>query len=176
AGCVLLGLLLTGTFLRKNFQQQVDWPMVVFLLGMDCMIRIMDHLGLAQALANAAGQVYGFVDGKIATFILAALATTLVVRLVLPVTAGMLTSAIILLPVAAAQGLNPWMCIFGTARISDNTFFPHQGTTGILQIQAAGFFEQTDERGFMRYNLLMNAARVAAVYASIPWWKWLGLA
>lgn len=175
AGCVLLGLLLTGSFLRKNFQQQVDWPMVVFLLGMDCMIRIMDHLGLAQALANAAGQVYGFVDGKIATFILAALATTLVVRLVLPVTAGMLTSAIILLPVAAAQGINPWICIFCTAMFSDISFFRHQGTNGILQIQAAGFFEQTDERGFMRYNLLMNAARVAAVYASIPWWKWLGL-
>ena len=176
AGFVLLGLLLTGTFLRKNFQQQVDWPMIVFLLGMDCMIRIMDHLGLAQALAHAAGQVYGFVDGKIALFILAALATTLVVRVVLPVTAGMLTSAIILLPVAAAQGINPWICIFCTAVFSDISFFRHQGTNGILQIQAAGFFDQTDERGFTRYNLLMNAARVAAVYASIPWWKWLGLA
>jgi hypothetical protein len=32
-----------------------------------------------------------------------------------------------------------------------------------------------DERGFMRYHYLMNAARVAAVFASVPWWKWLGL-
>ena len=176
AGFVLLGLLLTGTFLRKNFQQQVDWPMIFFLLGMDSMVRIMSHLGLAQALADAAGSVYGFIDGRIVLFILAALATTLIVRLVLPVTAGMLTSAIILLPVAAAQGINPWVCIFCTAVFSDISFFRHQGTNGILQIRAAGFFEQTDERGFMRYNLLMNAARVAAVYASIPWWKWLGLA
>ena len=150
--------------------------MIFFLLGMDSMVRIMSHLGLAQALADAVGSVYGFIDGRIVLFILAALATTLVVRLVLPVTAGMLTSAIILLPVAAAQGINPWVCIFCTAVFSDISFFRHQGTNGILQIRAAGFFEQTDERGFMRYNLLMNAARVAAVYASIPWWKWLGLA
>ena len=175
AGCVLLGLLLTGTFLRKNFQQQVDWPMIFFLLGMDSMMRIMDYLGLTRALAGAAGQVYGFVGGKIALFILAALVTTLIVRLVLPVTAGMLTSAIILLPVAAAQGINPWICIFCTAIFSDISFFRYQGTNGILQIQSAGLFDVADERGFMRYNLLMNAARVAAVYASVPWWKWLGL-
>jgi hypothetical protein len=175
AGCVLLGLLLTGTFLRKNFQQQVDWPMIFFLLGMDSMMRIMDYLGLTRALAAAAGQVYGFVGGKIALFILAALVTTLIVRLVLPVTAGMLTSAIILLPVAAAQGINPWICIFCTAIFSDISFFRYQGTNGILQIQSAGLFDVADERGFMRYNLLMNAARVAAVYASVPWWKWLGL-
>jgi len=175
AGCVLLGLLLTGTFLRKNFQQQVDWPMIFFLLGMDSMMRIMDYLGLTRALAAATGQIYGFVGGKIALFILAALATTLIVRLVLPVTAGMLTSAIILLPVASAQGINPWICIFCTAIFSDISFFRYQGTNGILQIQSAGLFDVADERGFMRYNLLMNAARVAAVYASIPWWKWLGL-
>jgi len=175
AGCVLLALLITGTLLRKDFQQQVDWPMIFFLLGMDSMMRIMDHLGLAQALANAAGRIYGFVDGSIALFLLATLTTTLVVRLVLPVTAGMLTSAIILLPVAAAQGIHPWICIFCTAIFSDISFFRHQGTNGILQIQSAGLFDIADERGFFRYNLLMNAARVAAVYASIPWWKSIGL-
>lgn len=175
AGCVLLGLLLSGTVLRKDFQKQVDWPMIFFLLGMDSMMRVMDHLGLAQALAAASGEVFGFVGGKIGFFILASLVTTLVVRLVLPVTAGMLTSSIILLPVAAAQGIHPWICVFCAAVFSDISFFRHQGTNGILQIRAAGLFDQADERGFTRYNLLMNAARVGAVYASIPWWQWLGL-
>ncbi len=175
AGCVLLALLLTGTLLRKDFRQQVDWPMIFFLLGMDSTMRIMDHLGLAQALAATTGQVYGFVDGRIGFFILAALLTTLAVRLVLPVTAGMLTAAIILLPVAAAQGIHPWICIFCTAIFSDISFFRHQGTNGILQIHAAGLFELCDERGFLRYNMCMNLARVVFVFASIPWWQWLGL-
>jgi di/tricarboxylate transporter len=175
AGCVLLGLLLTGTVLRKDFQKQVDWPMIIFLLGMDSMMRVMDHLGLAQSLARASGDVFDFVGGAVGLFILASLLTTLAVRLVLPVTAGMLTASIILLPVAAAQGIHPWICVFCAAMFSDISFFRHQGTNGILQIRAAGLFEQADERGFMRYNLLMNAARVAAVYVSIPWWRWLGL-
>ena len=175
AGCVLLALLLTGTLLRKDFRQQVDWPMIFFLLGMDSMMRIMDHLGLAQALAAATGEVYGFVDGRIVFFILAVLLTTLAVRLVLPVTAGMLTAVIILLPVAAAQGVHPWICVFCAAIFSDISFFRHQGTNGILQIRAAGLFELGDERGFLRYNMWMNLARVVFVFASIPWWQWLGL-
>jgi len=175
AGCLLLGLLLTGTLLRKDFQRQVDWPMIFFLLGMDSMMRIMDHLGLAQALAAATGQIYGFVDGRITLFILATLVTTLAVRLVLPVTAGMLTSIIILLPVAALQGIHPWICVFCAAVFSDIALFRHQGTNGILQIRAAGLFETADERGFLRYNMWMNLARVAFIFASIPWWQWLGL-
>ena len=175
AGFVLLGLLLTGTLLRKDFQKQLDWPMIFFLLGMDSMMRIMDHLGLAQALARATGEVYGFVDGRIAFFIVASLLTTLAVRLVLPVTAGMLTSAITLLPVAVAQGINPWICVFCAAVFSDISFFRHQGTNGIMQIRASGLFELGDERGFLRYNMWMNLARVVFVFASIPWWQWLGL-
>jgi hypothetical protein len=116
-----------------------------------------------------------FVDGRIGLFILITLGVTLAVRLVLPVTAGMLTAVVILLPVAAAQGIHPWICVFCAAMFSDISFFRHQGTNGIMQIRAAGLFEETDERSFLRYNMVMNAARVAVVFASIPWWGRLGL-
>ena len=161
--------------LRKEFQRELDWPIIVFLLGIDSMMRIMDHLGLAQALARVEGQRFDFVDGRIGLFILITLGVTLAVRLVLPVTAGMLTAVVILLPVAAAQGIHPWICVFCAAMFSDISFFRHQGTNGIMQIRAAGLFEETDERSFLRYNMVMNAARVAVVFASIPWWGWLGL-
>lgn len=171
----MLALLLTGTLLRKGFQRELDWPMIVFLLGIDSLMRIMNHLGLAQSLAQVVGHVFDFVAGRIGVFILITLVVTLAVRLVLPVTAGMLTAVIILLPVAAAQGIHPWICVFCAAVFSDISFFRHQGTNGIMQIRAAGLFEETDERSFLRYNMVMNAARVAVVFASIPWWGWLGL-
>jgi hypothetical protein len=149
--------------------------MIFFLLGIDSLMRIMNHLGLAQSLAHAVGHNFDFVNGSVALFILVALAVTLTVRLALPVTAGMLTSAVVLLPVAAAQGIHPWICVFCAAVFSDIAFYRHQGTNGIIQIRAAGLFEETDERAFMRYNMVMSFARVAVVFASIPWWKWLGL-
>jgi di/tricarboxylate transporter len=175
AGCVLVALLVTGTLLRKDFQRQVDWPMIFFLLGIDSMMRIMEYLGLQQSLAKTMRHTFDFIDGRVWLFILATLAVTLTVRLVLPVTAGMLTAVIILLPIAAAQGVHPWVCVFSAAVFSDISFFRHQGTNGMIQIRAAGLFDETDERGFQRYNMLMNLARVAVVYASIPWWQWIGL-
>jgi len=175
AGCVLLGLLVTGTLLRKDFRAQLDWPQIFFLLGLDSMVRIMDYLGLQNSLARAVRHDFDFVHGNIALFILVSLAVTLVIRLGLPVTAGALTSAVILLPIAAAQHINPWICIFCTAIFSDISFFRFQGTNGIIQLYSEGLIQQADEKGFRRYNMMMNAARVGAVYASIPWWGELGL-
>jgi len=175
AGCVLVALLVTGTLLRKDFRTQLDWPQIVFLLGLDSMVRIMDYLGLQNSLARAVRHEFDFVRGNIALFILVSLGVTLVIRLGLPITAGALTSAVILLPIAAAQHINPWICIFCAAIFSDISFFRFQGTNGIIQLYSEGLIEQVDEKGFLRYNMMMNLARVGAVYVSIPWWGELGL-
>ena len=175
AGCVLLALLLTGALVRKEFQRELDWPMIVFLLGIDSLMRIMNHLGLAEALARTLGHVFDFAAGQIGLFIAVTLGVTLLVRLVLPVTAGMLTAVVILLPVAAAQGVHPWICVFCAAIFSDIAFFRYQGTNGIIQLRTTGLLDMADERSFLRYNMLMNVARIAVVFASIPWWHWLGL-
>lgn len=175
AGYVLLALLVTGTLLRRDFRSKLDWPQIFFLLGLDSMVRIMDYLGLQQALALSVRHYFDFVNGSVAVLILVCLMVTLVVRLALPVTAGALTAAVILLPIAGAQGINPWIVVFCTAVFSDISFFRYQGTNGILQLQSEGLLEQADQKGFFRYHMLMNLARVLAVYASIPWWMQLGL-
>ena len=174
AGCVLIGLLVSGTLAKKAFRDQLDWPMVFFLLGMDGITRILEHLGLDAVLAKAAVGCYGFVGGRIELFILAALGTTLLIRLGLPVTSGMLVSAIILMPVAQAQGIHPWICIFMTAMFSDIWFRPYQSSV-YTQVLSQGLGGHYDIPGFMRYNQLMNLARVVIAFVSIPYWKWLGL-
>lgn len=175
AGCVLLALLVTGALARKDFRSQLDWPQIFFLLGLDSMVRIMNYLGLQDALSRSVRHYFDFVNGNIALFILVCLVVTLAVRLALPVTAGALTSAVILLPIAIAQGINPWIVIFCAAIFSDIAFFTYQGTNGLIQLRTDGLIQQTDQRGFRRYTMLMYAARVMAVYASIPWWMQLGL-
>ncbi len=175
AGYVLVALLVTGTLLRKDFRSALDWPQVFFLLGLDGMVRVMDYLGLQQALARVMEHNFDFVRGNIAVFIAVSLVVTLTLRLALPVTAGALTSSVILLPIALAQGINPWICIFCAALFSDISFFRYQGTNGIMQLYSEGLIQEADEKGFLRYNMVMNVARVAAAYASIPWWNQLGL-
>ncbi len=174
AGCVLVGLLLSGVFGKEAFRRQLDWPMIVFLLGVDGIVRIIDHLGISAALAEVTGHLYGFVDGRIELFIVAVLATMACVRLVLPVTAGMLVSVVVLLPVAATQEIHPWICVFLAALFSDIFLFRYQSSV-YLQAASQGATASIDASLFMAYNTWMNVARVAVAFLSIPWWRWLGL-
>ncbi len=174
AGIVLIVILVSGALGKKEFREQLDWPMVFFLLGMDGITRIMEHLELNAVLAKIMTAWFGFVGGSLWLFVLAALATTLLVRLALPITSGMLVSTIMLLPVAAAQGINPWICVFLTAIFSDIWFLPYQSSQ-YTQVVSQGFESHYDVPGFMKYNHLMNLARVVVVFMSIPYWKWLGL-
>ena len=174
AGCVLIGLLVSGQLGKQAFRQELDWPMVFFLLGMDGITKIMEHLGLNTLLAEVVTGWFGFIGGHIELFILAALVTTLIIRLALPITSGMLVSVIILLPVAAAHGIHLWLCVFLTALFSDIWFVPYQSSQ-YTQVVSQGFTAHYDVPGFMRYNHLMNIARVVVAFLSIPYWKWLGI-
>ena len=174
AGFVLMALLVTGVFKKQEFRQQIDWCMIFFLLGLDSVTRMMEHVGLDTELARAVGDLFGFVHGSFPVFILATFVTTLVVRMALPLTAGMVLSTIILLPVAAAEGIHPWLCVFLTALFSDIWFFRYQSSV-YLQMVSSGEVGRVDESTFLRHNNVMNLARVVVAFLSIPWWRWLGL-
>jgi len=174
-GVILVVLLLSGQFSKQDFRREIDWPMLFFLVGLDSITRIMDHHGLQVALAGALAPWGQFVDGRLEVFVLAALAVTLLVRLVLPLTAGMLASFVILLPIAEANGIHPWICLFLTTIFSDIWFLPYQSSV-FLQFSSQIAADSFDRRRFFLYNNGMNVARIAVAYASIPWWRWLGLA
>lgn len=174
AGMTLALLLLSGVMNKASFQKLIDWPMVFFLLALDSMMETMAHLGLENQLAGAMRSVYGFVDGSFILYTIAALVTTLVLRLVFPVTAGMLISFVILLPVTIAQGYDPWICVFMTALFSDIWFFRYQSSV-YLNLSSSSAALDYDHHWFMRHNLIMNLARALCVFAAIPMWQWMGL-
>lgn len=175
AGLILISLLLFGIFSKVDFKNQTDWAMIFFLLGIDSLMNIMSYLRLDQALAVSVHDLYNFIDGRLWLFILAACATTLMIRLALPLTAGMLTACVILLPVAEQQGIHAWICVFLCAVFSDIWFFPYQSSV-YLQVKSTVPQGVYSEKGFLRYNSIANLGRVLVVFASMPWWYYLGLA
>ncbi|MEO6018086.1 MAG: SLC13 family permease [Polaromonas sp.] len=174
AAFLLVGLLLMGLLSKKDFQQKIDWPMIFFLLSLDGLSRAISYLGLDTALAHSAGNLFDFVGGKMALFIPVALVVTLLLRLVLPITAGMIVAAVILIPIGHAQFINPWVVVFLTAMFSDIWFLPYQSSP-YLQVMGSGLERYYNRADFLRYNHWMNLARVLAAYLSIPYWEWLGL-
>ena len=174
AGCVLVTLLVCGSLGKMDFRKQLDWPMVFFLLGIDGLVRIMSYLKVDALIAKVVSGHLGFIDGSIELFVLAALVITVALRIGLPIAASALISAVILIPVAEANHINPWICIFLAALFSDIWFFPYQSSVW-MQAASKGQTEAIDRVQFTRYNQCMNAARVAVAFLSIPYWKWLEL-
>ena len=175
AAFILVALLLAGLVSKKDFQQKIDWPMIFFLLSLDGLSRCISYLGLDTALSQAVGNRFDFVNGNLLLFIPVVLVVTVVLRLALPITAGMVVAAVVLMPVAMAQNINPWVLGFLAALFSDMWFKPYQNSS-YLQVIAGGYTRYFAEPGFMRYNQIMNLARILAAYLSVPWWDWLGLA
>lgn len=174
SGVLLISLLLFGVYSKMDFRGITDWPMIFFLLGVDSMMNIMGYLNLDQALATSAQGLYQFIDGRLWLFIAAAGITILIIRLALPLSAGMLTAFAILLPVAIQQDVHPWICLFVCAIFSDIWFLPYQSSV-YLQLRSTIPQSLYSEKEFFRYNLFLNIGRIAIVFASIPWWNYLGL-
>jgi di/tricarboxylate transporter len=174
AGMTLVMLLIAGAFDKTGFQKSIDWAMIFFMLGMDSMMRTMNHLGLDEQLSTSVENLYAFVDGSFLLFTFAALLTTIVMRLAFPVAAGMILSFIILMPVTLAQGYSPWICIYLTAIFSEIWFFRYQNTVFLIAWNSPAVLD-FDHAWFMRHNMIMNIARVACVLAAIPVWQWMGL-
>ena len=174
SGILLISLLLFGVYSKMDFRGITDWPMIFFLLGVDSMMNIMAYLKLDQALATSVQGLYQFIDGRLWLFITSAGITILIIRLALPLSAGMLTAFAILLPVAVQQDVHPWICLFVCAIFSDIWFLPYQSSV-YLQLRSTIPQSLYLEKEFFKYNLFLNIGRIAIVFASIPWWNYLGL-
>ncbi len=174
AGFILISLLALGLFDRKAFLQNIDWPMLFFILSLDGLTRVIQYLGLGSLLVDAIGNKLDWIHGHLGWFILLALGITVVTRLVLPLTAGMLLAMTMLLPIGIEQGIHPWIVMFLVSLFSDIWFFPHQMST-YTQAKNNGLQARCSESIFMRHIWWLNPLRVLLAFASIPYWNWLGL-
>ena len=174
AGLVLTLVLLSGSLNKQDFRRQIDWALLFFLLSTDGLVQVMQHLGITELLADFfAGRVTAM-QGNFSLFVLVSLLTTLSCRLFLPYNPGMIVSFGLLLPIAEAQGINSWICLFLVSMFTDIWFLPYQSPY-YKQLVAAGFVSLIDRPVFMRCHTIVNIARVATIALSYPWWKAMGL-
>jgi di/tricarboxylate transporter len=173
SGLALILLLVSGVITKQRFREGLDWPLIFFLVGNGCLVNIMDYVGFSEVLGSTANRLLGFTSGSIWLFIAACLVVTVAIRLCLPLNAGMLVAFVMLLPVALAQGLNPWICLFLCGVFSDIWFLPYQNSAYIQVLSSCG--DQFDERRFLASKQWLNLAVIVGTLLSVPWWSQLGL-
>ena len=172
---MLFGLLLCGTLYKKELKEKVDWTFLLYLSGVTGIVSAFSYLGLDHQLAVALPGLGDYMRTNFSLFILLLFALITVIRLAVPINATVVIMAAIFMPLAEISGINPWVLGFVILIFSEGWFLPYQ-CSYYLQLQELNRDKPMyDEKSFLRFNALLNFARLAAVYASLPYWKMLGL-
>lgn len=172
---ILYTLLLFG-FLRKNeFKEKIDWPFLVYLGGLAAITAGFNAVGLNIWLAKQLGGFGGLLQGNFELFLLTLFGVIFAIRLIVPISATIVIAAAVFMPLADAYGVNSWVVGMAVLILGEMWFFPYQCSYYMqyrsLALKQPGY----DEKTFLLYNALMNLVKLGALYASLPYWKWLGL-
>lgn len=172
---ILFCLLAWGSLKKREFREKIDWPFLMYLGEVVGIIAIFNFLGLDKWIARNLAGLSGYMTTDFELFILLLAGVVFIIRLAVPISATIVIVATILMPIAEMHGINPWVAGFIILTIGEMWFFPYQ-CSYYLQFQDENKrLNLYDERSFLKINMLINIARIAAIYASIPYWKKLGL-
>lgn len=172
---MLFGLLLCGTLRKKELKEKVDWTFLLYLGGITGIVAAFNYLGLDAVLGAALPGLGSTMRSNFPLFILILFVLINVIRLAVPINATVVILAAVLLPLAELNGVNAWVLGFIILILSEMWFLPYQ-CSYYLQLQEVNRQRPLyNEKDFLKFNALSNFARLAAVYASLPYWKMLGL-
>lgn len=171
---LLYALLLSGVLKPAEFRQKIDWPFLVFLGGIVGMVSSMRYLALDDWLASRFSWLGDYMVGNFELFILLLAGIVSLVRVVVPISATVVILATVFIPISVVAGVNPWLVGFLILLFGDLWYLPYQSSYYIQfkRMTSAGMY---DERRLLIANGLSVAIKLVAIYASIPFWKYLGI-
>lgn len=170
----MLFLMFTGGIDKKSFKSKIDWPFLFFLAGIISFVRIFNHLGLDEQISGQLVFLKQLIDYNILLFLVALSLIVFMVRFLLPSNVTIVLLSTILIPIAVQTGISPWIPCFTIIVASNVWFRPYQCTFNLTfySMTAGQLFQHRD----LTYFLLINALiAIAAIAASVPVWKLMGL-
>lgn len=169
-------ILLVGALSKTEFREKLDWPFLLFVAGLYGVTAIISEVGIDRQITELLTPLFAAGGGEqFPLLIVMLLAVVTLIRLAMPINAGMVLGLSIFMPVAGALGINPWIVGFLVAMFSDIWFAPYQCSYYLQLREFSAKHRYFDETSFLHMNHWMNAARVLAAFVSIPYWQWLGL-
>ena len=169
----LVACFLAGSFGTRELQS-LDWSYLVFFGVALAIGRIFVNLGIDQALAEGTGEWLGPAGTDPLIFVLTAALATLVLRLIVPQSGGVLILVIGLLPLAWGAGVDPWIVAI-TVLATANIWFVVRQTPSYLaaySLSGGRLFSHRQARvacaGFLAVTLI-------GLVLAVPYWHVLGL-
>jgi anion transporter len=169
---VLLGA--TGALDQQGFRNGINWGFLLFFGVMLSMAEVFATLNVDAWLAAAAAAPLAPLASSPALFLLAIGLAGYLLNLVVRWQAACVLMTIVLAPVAAAFGIDPWVIGITALVVTNMWFLPYQST--IYQALYYGTDEQAFSHAQVRpIALAYGAACLLGLLASVPYWQALGL-
>jgi len=172
---VLTILLAVDALKQKEFHEKVDWSFVLYLAGLIGLVKTMSVVGIESLISQKLAFVGPLMRTNFSLFVLVLFLSVGIVRLIVPNNATIAMFCTILLPIAQTNGINPWIIGYMVLTFSDGWIFPYQCTYYLLFLQLTKKKDVYCEKTLLKFTLLTNLFRIAAIYASLPYWRWLGV-
>jgi divalent anion:Na+ symporter, DASS family len=172
---LFFGLLLSGALKPEEFKHDIDWPFLIFMAGVVGMVNGMRHLELDTWMAQKFTWMGAYMVDDFPLFILMLTGALTLVRVVVPISAAIVTFAAVFNSIALVEGVNPWIVGFIILTLGENWYAPYQCSYYIQFRDILRDPPLYDEKRFLLFNALMTVVKLGAIYASIPFWKYLGL-
>ncbi len=176
---ITLGALLIFLLLRvmddRDVEQDIDWSallIVGFFTGTD---QALDATGLSAILARSLSPFAQYMTLDFETFTLILIGVTALLRLVLPITTAGVLLASTFIPLAVMHGVSPWIVGFVILMFSECWVGPTQCSYFQTMEAFAGARPVYDRALLLRVNLVVTGMRIAAVFALLPYFRWLGV-
>ena len=171
---ILYALLLFGFLRKSEFKEKVDWPFLVYLGGIVGIVAAFNYVGLSAWMAQHLSGLGQYMQRDFPLFVALLFGIIALIRLAVPISATIVVAATVFMPLAGIYGVNPWIVGFIILVLGEMWFLPYQ-CSYYLQFREIAQGGVYDEKQFLVFNALMNAAKLGAVYASIPFWRTMGL-
>ncbi|MCL6611578.1 MAG: anion permease [Peptococcaceae bacterium] len=172
---VLYLFLALGIFGREEFQKDINWPFLIYLGGLISLVNTMSYVGLDRWVGSHLHWMTGYMNDSFPLFVLLLCLGVVTVEILIPYGTTVAVFAAVFIPMAQASGINPWLIGFIIVFMADGWFFPYQSSTYMFFRELANRRPLFNERSLLSFNALTVIVRLAAVFASMPYWKMLGL-
>lgn len=172
---IMYVLLMFGFLDAREFRKNIDWSFLVYLGALISLVEAIRYVDADAWFTSQFSWLTAYMREDFSIFILLLAGAIFLVRLALPINATVVVFATFLMPSAVAVGVNPWLVGFVVLLLGESFIWPFQSS---YYLQFASMTEKTlpmDSPRLTLFHALLWPAKLLAIYASFPFWHYLGI-
>lgn len=165
-----------GVLDKKDFQNKMLWGLMFFIGCVMGLGNVLGNVGITDWLGSAFGPILTkFAKNPYLLIISVTLAIYVFRMAITSLTASMTVFTVILIPIAQAAGINPWVVGIISYVSVMVWYFRYMNANYLSAFAAAGGDEQVKYNNTVKMSFAYMALSLAGLLVSVPYWRMMGL-